>query len=432
MLLKIRYQRKREKEINEDLNESQRRSLSLTTALYALEHTYSSLHPTIQRDLILSNLPTISRLLVHRYTAVRHATSRLLTSITHVHAVDVMNDVLMEPLSELESSKPHHRQGITEFLHIVVKKLEIKIVPYIVLLVLPTLRRMSDPLADVRALSTLTFAQLVRLMPLDGMRCKVEGMSGKLAARKEEQKEFIEQLMDPSQIKDCVVPIKINATLRKYQQIRYQRKREKEINEDLNESQRRSLSLTTALYALEHTYSSLHPTIQRDLILSNLPTISRLLVHRYTAVRHATSRLLTSITHVHAVDVMNDVLMEPLSELESSKPHHRQGITEFLHIVVKKLEIKIVPYIVLLVLPTLRRMSDPLADVRALSTLTFAQLVRLMPLDGMRCKVEGMSGKLAARKEEQKVQKYIGVFRGVYRAVDGPQSDKGLCCSHQD
>ena len=63
-----------------------------------------------------------------------------------------------------------------------------------------------------------------------------------------------------------------------------------------------------------------------------------------------------------------------------------------------------VPYVVLLVVPMLRRMGDSAPDIRSLATLTFAQLVKLMPLDGAKGDVPGLLEELASEKVKQKVK----------------------------
>ena len=51
----------------------------------------------------------------------------------------------------------------------VIEKLGIGVVPYVVLLVVPVLGRMSDQCEDVRLMATYSFATLIRLMPLEVM-----------------------------------------------------------------------------------------------------------------------------------------------------------------------------------------------------------------------------------------------------------------------
>lgn len=49
----------------------------------------------------------------------------------------------------------------------VIEHMGLNIVPYVVLLVVPVLGRMSDQCEDVRLLATHCFATLIRLMPLE-------------------------------------------------------------------------------------------------------------------------------------------------------------------------------------------------------------------------------------------------------------------------
>lgn len=49
----------------------------------------------------------------------------------------------------------------------IVNRLEIKVLPYILFMVIPVLGRMTDSSTDVRLLATNVFATLVKLMPLE-------------------------------------------------------------------------------------------------------------------------------------------------------------------------------------------------------------------------------------------------------------------------
>lgn len=49
----------------------------------------------------------------------------------------------------------------------VMEQLEVGIIPYIVLLVVPVLGRMSDPSDSIRFMATQCFATLIRLLPLE-------------------------------------------------------------------------------------------------------------------------------------------------------------------------------------------------------------------------------------------------------------------------
>lgn len=47
------------------------------------------------------------------------------------------------------------------------EQLDVDVVPYIVLLVVPVLGRMSDPSDSIRFMATQCFATLIRLLPLE-------------------------------------------------------------------------------------------------------------------------------------------------------------------------------------------------------------------------------------------------------------------------
>lgn len=49
----------------------------------------------------------------------------------------------------------------------IMEQLDVDIVPYIVLLVVPVLGRMSDPSDSIRFMATQCFATLIRLLPLE-------------------------------------------------------------------------------------------------------------------------------------------------------------------------------------------------------------------------------------------------------------------------
>lgn len=63
-----------------------------------------------------------------------------------------------------------------------------------------------------------TFGTLVRLMPLEAGYGNPPDMPDSLIEQKRSQRKFLEQLMDISKLQHYTLPIKINATLRSYQQ----------------------------------------------------------------------------------------------------------------------------------------------------------------------------------------------------------------------
>lgn len=129
-----------------------------------------------------------------------------------------MDLVLTKVLDLLDSAECSiKRQGAIETFHYLVERLGIKIVPYIVLIVVPILGRMSDQIDSVRVLATQCFAQLVRLMPLDNKE-NDKLIDAKFSEKKRQQSEFLEQLLNPKKLAEFKLPIPIKVELRSYQQ----------------------------------------------------------------------------------------------------------------------------------------------------------------------------------------------------------------------
>ena len=99
----------------------------------------------------------------------------------------------------------------------IVKTLEIKALPYVLFLIVPTLGRMSDPDEQVRLLSTSTFAALVKMVPLEAGIPDPPGFSAELLAKRDDERKFLMQLLDGSKAEQYQVPIDIKADLRQYQ-----------------------------------------------------------------------------------------------------------------------------------------------------------------------------------------------------------------------
>ena len=189
----------------------------LVNSLSVLSVITTSLSPHLHQSLLLL-LPTLFSLTAHRLTAVRYMAAVALTQVARELTVEVMTGVVellvprLDPASELSV-----RQGVVETVFCVTEELGLAVVPYIVLLVVPVLGAMSDSDSKVRLLATTTFASLVRLMPLDGGVPEPENLSADLRRRKEEEKEFLSQLLDSKTAVQFRVSVPVQAELRSYQ-----------------------------------------------------------------------------------------------------------------------------------------------------------------------------------------------------------------------
>ncbi|XP_060522113.1 TATA-binding protein-associated factor 172 [Cylas formicarius] len=196
------------------------RAERLVWALQVLEVTAPSLHDSLRPELMAKTLNRLSVLLSHPYRAVRHLASRCLAVLAKLDSVQVMEVVVNRVLPKLGATDCDiDRQGAVEAIACVVDNLKYDIIPYIVLLVVPLLGRMSDQNVSVRLMGTHCFATLVQLMPLDGGVPEPVALKGSaLKAKRDKEREFLRQLLSPSTIPDYVVPVPIAAELRSYQQ----------------------------------------------------------------------------------------------------------------------------------------------------------------------------------------------------------------------
>lgn len=206
-----------------DRNEFERvdeeESTNLINSLQLLEVSSPFLHKNLHNHLFEA-LPKLCLLVQHPLKAIRHLTARCLATLASINAKHVMVFVINELvplLTQIES--PINREGSIEAITWVVKKLQFQIVPYVVLLIVPILGRMSDKNDNVRLMSTSCFATLIFLMPLDGLTLDQEqDLTGDLKNRKMKDKEFLNYLFCPKSIPDFKVPVPIGAELRSYQQ----------------------------------------------------------------------------------------------------------------------------------------------------------------------------------------------------------------------
>ncbi|XP_033118487.1 TATA-binding protein-associated factor 172-like [Anneissia japonica] len=177
-------------------------------------NTHQNLNPQLE-----SLLPYIIACLSYPYTAVRHLASRCLGVLSKVSTVACMNKILEDVKPMLDAADNEiKRQGAIEALANVIDLLGIDLVPYIVLLVVPVLGRMSDQVECVRLMATQCFATLIRLMPLEAGIPDPPSMTATLIEQKVRERCFLEQLLDSSKLENYRVPVAIKAELRKYQQ----------------------------------------------------------------------------------------------------------------------------------------------------------------------------------------------------------------------
>ncbi|KAK5853581.1 hypothetical protein PBY51_014723 [Eleginops maclovinus] len=171
------------------------------------------------RPLLLEHLPHLFTCLQHPYTAVRHMAARCVGVHSKIAMLETMNGFLECVLPWLAAIDDCTKQeGAIEALACVMEQLDVDIVPYIVLLVVPVLGRMSDPSDSIRFMATQCFATLIRLLPLEAGIPDPPAMSADLIRQKARERHFLEQLLDGRKLESYKIPVPIKAELRKYQQ----------------------------------------------------------------------------------------------------------------------------------------------------------------------------------------------------------------------
>uniref|UniRef100_A0A671LNL0 TATA-binding protein-associated factor 172-like n=1 Tax=Sinocyclocheilus anshuiensis TaxID=1608454 RepID=A0A671LNL0_9TELE len=190
----------------------------LVNSLQVLEVTAGAMSQELN-PLLMEQLPLLCTCLQHPYTAVRHMAARCVGVLSKIATMETMNVFLEHVLPWLGAIDDNTKQeGAIEALACVMEQLDVDIVPYIVLLVVPVLGRMSDPCDSVRFMATQCFATLIRLLPLEAGIPDPPSMSEDLIRQKARERHFLEQLLDGRKLENYKIPVPIKAELRKYQQ----------------------------------------------------------------------------------------------------------------------------------------------------------------------------------------------------------------------
>ncbi|KIM49246.1 hypothetical protein M413DRAFT_438417 [Hebeloma cylindrosporum] len=187
-------------------------------SLSVLEVVIPSFHENLWPKLC-EIFPLIDLALQSRFAIVRQAAARCFATICDLMTPEAMRHVIEKVLPLVQDPLVlTNRQGATELIYHVVNRLDIKALPYVIFLVVPILGRMSDSNDAIRSTSTNIFASLVKMIPLEVGLPDPPGFSEDLLKRRNTEREFLSQLLDGSKVEQYIIPVKINAELRKYQQ----------------------------------------------------------------------------------------------------------------------------------------------------------------------------------------------------------------------
>ena len=110
------------------------------------------------------------------------------------------------------------RRGAAAVASELVEQLGPTLAPFCVLLLVPLMGRMSDPVDRTREMATKSFAALVPLLPLARGRAPPATLTAAQRQRSESDGTFLEALLDNSKVEDFVLPFECRRVLRPYQQ----------------------------------------------------------------------------------------------------------------------------------------------------------------------------------------------------------------------
>ncbi|CAG0889106.1 unnamed protein product [Darwinula stevensoni] len=192
---------------------------SLLRSLRVFEVLSVAVHENLHEELVRL-CKDFMKCLSLPFTAVRHMAARCLSTFASVKIESIMNmvlDILLELLND--PMKVSSRQGAVEAIASLIDRTGLKLVPYVPILILPILGQMSDNDVPTRLMSSQCFASLVQLMPFHASAMKNSELpKSQMHSPTADQKNFLEQLLNPSLMKSVPVPKIILAELRKYQQ----------------------------------------------------------------------------------------------------------------------------------------------------------------------------------------------------------------------
>ncbi|ORX38663.1 hypothetical protein BD324DRAFT_645173 [Kockovaella imperatae] len=203
-------------EVNKQLLEGQNGQNAID-ALSSLRLTVPYLDQSLH-DQLSDLFPLVISALGSFHPQIRNAAAKCIAGMCDYMTDQGMRRVVDHIVPMVSDAKQVcSRQGSVEAIHHIIKVLDMKVLPYILFLIVPVLGRMSDPDEPTRLLATSTFAQLIKMVPLEAGLPDPPNFSTELLAKRDEERAFLMQLLDGNKAEQYEIPISIKADLRQYQ-----------------------------------------------------------------------------------------------------------------------------------------------------------------------------------------------------------------------
>lgn len=203
---------------SETIIEDDQKGQSIIDALGVLRAILPKLNTLLHGE-VAKYLPQLLCGLKNKLSVFRYSSAKCFATILSVLPSKAFPYLVKNILPMLNNAGEfRERQGAIEAVYHVSSTMGPDILPYIVFLIVPVLGRMSDADQDVRILASTTFASIIKLVPLEAGIPDPPDMPEDLLAGRDRERDFIQQMMDPTKIQSFELPVAIKATLRKYQQ----------------------------------------------------------------------------------------------------------------------------------------------------------------------------------------------------------------------
>ncbi|EMD00379.1 hypothetical protein BAUCODRAFT_144057 [Baudoinia panamericana UAMH 10762] len=187
-------------------------------AMSTLRALIATLDPALHAW-VLNLLPLIGKALQSKLAVLRYIAAKCFASICSVITVQGFTMLVERAIPPINNAhEVVHRQGAIECIYHLIQVMGDQILPYVILLLVPVLGRMSDSDSGVRLLATTAFATLVKLVPLEAGIPDPPGLPEALLKGRERERKFIAQMLDPKKVEPFQIPVAIKAELRSYQQ----------------------------------------------------------------------------------------------------------------------------------------------------------------------------------------------------------------------
>ena len=159
----------------------------------------------------------VGTLVISQHWALRAASARCIAAMAQKLKGPILSFIVKEILPYATNAKPYVRAGVLLCANATATLLDMDILPYLALFLMPTVSLLSDSNYALRQGAAKTFAHLLQLVPLEAGVAVPVDCDAEVMAMRASSRVFMDQLLDPSKISNAPVEVVCKAKLRSYQ-----------------------------------------------------------------------------------------------------------------------------------------------------------------------------------------------------------------------